>query len=382
MVQPSQTAQLDLTGGFVGAAALLVYFKTVLGSPTATFIENSVMKKKYPYIIGALMISSTLVFTEGCSTSSDSTSDLIGNWKKSSDFDGNARSEAVTFTIGDSVYLSTGTTDRDRFKDLWVYSLSRQYWSQRADLPGAARNSAVAFTIGSKGYVGTGYDGSTRLNDFWEYNPQLNSWTQKANFAGSARYDAVGFALGNKGYISCGFDGNYLKDLYEYNPASDSWTQRASLGGSKRSAAMAFTINGNAYVCSGNNNGASLNDLWMYDAAADTWTEKRKISNVSDESYDDDYTTIQRYNGVAFTMGNYAYIACGENGSFVANTWQYDPANDLWTEKTGFEGSARTGAVAFTLSDRGFLLTGRSGSLSFDNMYEFQPAADKVDTDN
>ncbi len=375
-------ALLDLTAGLVGASSLLVYFKNVLGRVEPTFNKNSFMKKKYPYIIGALMISSALVFTEGCSTSGDSSSDLIGNWKKSSDFDGNARSEAVTFTIGDSVYLSTGTTDRDRFKDLWVYSLARQYWSQRADLPGAARNSAVAFAISGKGYVGTGYDGSVRLNDFWEYDPSSNSWTQKASFTGTARYDAVGFALGSKGYISCGFDGNYLKDLYEYDPSSDSWTQRASLGGSKRSAAMVFTMNGKAYVCSGNNNGSALNDLWMYNPSDDSWTEKRKISNVSDESYDDNYGTIARYNGVAFTMGNYAYIATGENGSLVANTWQYDPDNDLWTEKTGFEGSARTGAVAFTLSDRGFLVTGRSGTLSFDNMYEFQPALDKVDTDN
>jgi N-acetylneuraminic acid mutarotase len=338
------------------------------------------MKKLYAYFLGGSMILTSVLLTESCTKSTED-DDLIGNWKRSSDFDDDGRSEAVTFTIGDSVYLSTGTTDRDRFKDLWVYSLTRQYWSQRADLPGVARNSAVAFTIGSKGYVGTGYDGSSKLNDFWEYNPATNAWTRKADFTGSGRYDASGFALNGKGYITCGFDGNYLKDLYQYNPATDTWVQKASIGGSKRSAAMTFILNNKAYICSGNNNGSNQNDLWMYDGDTDTWTEKRKVSNVSDDDYDDDYTIV-RSNGVAFTMGNYAYITCGENTSFLSSTWQYDPSADVWEQKTAFEGSGRVGAVAFTLSNRGFVLMGRSGSLSFDNMYEFEPSAEQNDDDN
>ncbi len=339
------------------------------------------MQKKYSYLLGSIMVLSSAIISQGCDSSGDSDDELIGNWKRSSDFDGNARSEAVIFTIGDYVYLTTGTTDRDRFKDCWEFSLARQYWSQKADFRGVARNSAVGFAINGKGYVGTGYDGVSKLNDFWEYDPSTNNWTQKADFPGSGRYDAAGFSTGNKGYISCGFDGNYLKDLYQYDPAGNTWVQKASLGGSKRSAAMSFVINDEAYICSGNNNGTSLNDLWVYDAAADTWTEKRKISNVSDDDYDDNYT-IQRSNGVAFVIGDYAFITSGENSSYISTTWQYDPSSDLWIQKTAFEGSARIGAVAFTLSNRGFLLTGRSGSLSFDNMYEFDPAAEQNDDDN
>jgi N-acetylneuraminic acid mutarotase len=346
------------------------------------------MRKMQAYLTGGLLIITSFFITQSCVKHTDSSDDdVIGNWSKSSDFDGNARSEAVTFVIGDYAYLTTGSTDRDRFKDLWEYNLSRQYWSQKADLPGTARNSAVAFSIGSKGYLGTGYDGSNKLNDFWEYDPSQNQWTQKADFSGSARYDAVGFAVNNKGYISCGFDGNYLKDLWEYTPGATSadpgtWSQKASIGGSKRSAASAFVINSKAYICSGNNNGSALNDLWMYDASSDSWTEKRKLTNVSDDSYDDDYSNISRYNGAAFVMGNYAFITTGENGSVISDTWMYDPASDVWTRETSFEGTARTGAAAFTLNNRGFVLTGRSGSLSFDNAYEFHPSDEKNDDDN
>jgi N-acetylneuraminic acid mutarotase len=80
-------------------------------------------------------------------------------------------------------------------------------------------------------------------------------------------------------------------------------------------------------------------------------------------------------------MGNFAYLTTGENGSITSTTWQYDPANDQWAQKTAFEGSSRTGAVAFSLADRGFVITGRSGSLVFDNGFEFHPNDVKVDGD-
>ena len=119
----------------------------------------------------------------------------------------------------------------------------------------------------------------------------------------------------------------------------------------------------------------------MYDPAANEWIEKKKIYNYSDETYDDDYGTIPRQNGVAFLIGNFVYLASGENSSIVSAAWQYDPANDSWAQKTDFEGTGRSGAVGFTLNNRGFILTGRSGSLTMDNMYELLPDAEQVDND-
>ncbi|MGN6294393.1 MAG: Kelch repeat-containing protein [Chitinophagaceae bacterium] len=339
------------------------------------------MKKAYAYLIGTAMISTSLIISQGCTKSTDDDDDLIGNWKRSDDFEGNARSEAVSFTIGDYAYVCSGTAFTERFKDLWEYSTAKHNWTQRADLPGVGRNSAVAFSIGNKGYVGTGYDGSVRLKDFYEYDQASDSWQPKADFGGTARYDAVAFAVDGKGYIACGNDGNFLKDLWQYNPDLNSWEKKASVGGSKRSAAMAFVVNGQAYICSGNNNGEIQQDLWVYNAANDEWTEKNKIYNYYTDdgvTFDDDYGTIPRQNGVTFVLGNYVYLTTGDNNS---TTWQYDPAADRWTEKTSFEGSARTGAVAFNISNRGFVVTGRNVSLTMDNMYEFLPNDEQVDND-
>ncbi len=344
------------------------------------------MRKVHVWLLGGSLVMTAMIISQSCTKNTDDDDELIGNWTRASDFDGNARSEAVSFTIGDYAYITTGTTDRDRFKDLWEFSLEKKYWTQKADLPGVARNSAAGFSIGNKGYLGTGYDGANRLNDFWEYDPATNSWVQKAGFPGSGRYDAVAFAVSGKGYISCGYDGNYLKDLWQYTPGASaadpgSWVQKASIDGTKRSAAAAFVVNNIAYVVSGNNNGEILQDLYAYDPAADKWAEKRKIYNYSEDSYDDDYSGIARQNGVVFVMNNLAYLTTGENSSQTSSTWQYDPSSDSWLQKTGFEGTGRTGAIAFSLSNRGFVLTGRSGSLIMDNGYELHPSDEQVDGD-
>ncbi|HVZ55719.1 MAG TPA: hypothetical protein VG870_03590, partial [Chitinophagaceae bacterium] len=262
-----------------------------------------------------------------------------------------------------------------RLNDLWQYDPAKDFWLQKADFPGVARSSAVAFDAAGKGYVTTGFDGLNKLKDTWEYDPGSNSWTQKADFAGSARYDAVGFGIQDKGYVSTGFDGNYLKDFWQYDPTSDSWTQKVSMGGSKRSGAVAFVYQNKAYICTGINNGSNttVNDLWMYDPAADAWTEKRKISNVSTDSYDDNYAII-RDNAAAFVMGDKAYVTTGENGSLLNDTWEYDFATDLWVKKTAFEGSARQGAVGFSVSDRGYVATGRNSTYAFDDIREFHPS--------
>lgn len=348
--------------------------------------KNNYMNKTYAYWMGAGMIVVSLFAAPACTKSTSDDDDLIGNWKRGDDYEGNARSEAIGFTIGEYVYVGTGSTNTERFSDLWEFNLDRRYWVQKASLPGNARSSAIAFAINGKGYVGTGYDGVSRLKDFWEFDPVANQWNAKADFGGTGRYDATAFAVNNNGYIACGYDGNYLKDLWEYTPGANAadpgaWTQKASVGGAKRAAAISFVVNGTAYILGGNNNGEIQADLWAYNPTSDSWTKKREIYNYSDDDFDDDWGTIPRQNGVAFIIDEYVYLATGETSSINSSTWRYDPVNDTWTEKTGFEQTGRTGAVGFSLSNRGFVVTGRSGSLMMDNMYEFLPNDEQVDND-
>lgn len=335
------------------------------------------MRKKYIHLSGLFFVITIFSFLVSCDPgTTDCACGFIGDWPVAPVFDGEARSEAVCFTIGDYAYICTGNSGTQEFKDLWQYDTTRKYWTQKADLPGAARNSAVGFSIGTKGYLGTGYDGTNKLNDFWEYDQASNTWAQKDNFPGTARYDAVAFSLNNKGYISCGYDGDYRNDLWQFDPSASpgsQWIQKASINGPGRSAAQLFVLNKKAYVCSGDNNGTALNDLWMYNDSTDTWTEKRKIANVSTDAYDDSYTSIARWNGVVIIENNLAYLTTGKNHSLITTTWEYDPSTDLWTQKKAFTGSVREGAVGFSIDNKAFIATGRNGTIPFDDCYEWKP---------
>ncbi len=307
--------------------------------------------------------------------------ELVGNWTSLSDLDGLPRADAVGFSIGNKGYIGTGyDSDNERLKDFWEYDPVRNTWTQKADLPGVERNSAVGFSTDTKGYIGTGFDGKNKLKDFYEYDPSANTWTQKADFAGNARYGAVGMGISNKGYIGTGYDGNYMKDFWEYNPETDTWTQKTSIGGSKRRDAATFVIEGKGYLMTGIDNGIYENDVWEYDPSTDIWTEKREIENLSDDSYDDSYSTITGIDKAGFTINGKGYLATGGTsaGEIV---WEYNPSSDLWTERTSFEGSSRTGGVGFDIDNVGYVTTGKSGSYYYDDLWSFDPLAEYDEND-
>ena len=331
------------------------------------------MKFHSNYLLIGFLAVSLISIASSCGK--DPEEELIGNWVELSDYEGVARSDAASFSIGNLGYVGTGYDGDDRLTDFWAYDSDRNNWTQIAEFPGTARNAAVGFSAAGKGYVGTGYDGNNRLSDFWAYDPALNEWTQVADFAGTARYGAVAFSIENIGYLGTGFDGNYLKDFWSYNPSTNSWLQKTSFGGSKRRDAVGFVIGGMGYICTGVNNGVYESEFYMYDPASDLWTAKRKTADVSDEDFDNDYTVL-RSNAVAFVLNNKAYVTTGigNSGSLTTSIWEFEPATDLWEQRTPFEGATRQDAVAFsTENGRAFVVTGRSASFTYDDIWEFKP---------
>jgi len=315
-----------------------------------------------------------------------------GNWVTLSQLNGPARSEAVGFTIGNFGYLGTGWDGLNRrMSDFWKYDVVNNDWTQITSLPdSAARSSAAGTAADGMGYVGTGYDGFNYLKDFWQYDPKANTWARKADYPGGARYEAVAFGIDSYGpYIGTGFDGsNALKDFYKYNAASDTW-DTVGFSGNKRYSAVTWVYNNKAYLVTGVNSGVTVNDFWVFDPslASGNWNQLHQITNYSTETFDDSYINIVRSNAAAFVItgtnnGDRAYISTGENGALYTFTWEYDLKNDLWYEKTPFEGPATTGAVGLTILDpvtgktRGFIATGRSGSgqaAQSDFLREFKP---------
>lgn len=331
--------------------------------------------RRFSFVIRLMSLAVLLVALPSCEEGDDS---YVGNWVKLGSFEGVTRSDAVSFTIQGKAYVATGYQgDYDeRLNDLWEYDPERDSWTRKADFPGVPRNAAVAFGTSTCGYVGTGYDGEEMLSDFWEYNPVTDTWRQIDNFPGTARYGAIAFSIKDKGYVGTGYDENFLKDIWEYDPEIETWTQRSSVGGSKRKDAVAFVIDDMGYVCTGTNNGTSESDFWRYDPSLDRWTELRSITNRTDDSFDDEYTTLTGSGGVAFSVDSRAVLITVSN-----YVWEYDSYNDLWEQRTDFEGATRAEFVAFALNNTGYVSLGRSGGSYYDDLWRFDPEDDYEEFD-
>ena len=298
-----------------------------------------------------------------CQTEDEEESD--GNWIRRSYFEGSNRSDASTMIIGNRMFVVGGYTGDEYSNELWEYDSQNDNWVKRTAFPGVARSNAVSFSIGMKGYYGTGYDGRNRLNDFWEYDQPSDTWRKIASFPGTARHTAVGFALNGFGYVGTGFDGSEQKDFYKYDPNTESWNSIVSMGGAKRSGAFVFVIDDIAYIGGGINNGSYQFDLWALDGNTELWSQKTDLD-------EDDYS-IARTEATAFTIGGYGYLATGSNSTLVGTVWEYVPGLDIWQEKTGFEGTLRTGASSFSDGLRAYVLLGRSSGSRFDDIWEFLP---------
>ncbi len=340
--------------------------------------------KKFKNLV---VVSAIIVVIGTACTSSSPTTTTVGNWVARSGFDGNGRSGAVSFVIGDTAYVATGYDGLVRYNDLYAYDATADQWIQRTSMPAAAgtRNAAAAFSIANKGYIVGGYDGVNKLQDVWEYSQATGQWTQKtnlpdppsSNLGSGARYGAVGFGIKSYGYICSGYTGSHTKDLWQFDPSvgNGSWTQKKSMNTpNKRTGAVAFVYGDTAaYIVSGSNNGVMNSEVARYNPATDTWTRLRDIANVSSDSYDDTYTSIVRTNAVGFVIGSKGYLATGQNGSNVATVWEYDFTNDTWAAKTSFERSTRNAAVGFSVKGRGYVGLGTNSTYYFDNLDEFKP---------
>jgi N-acetylneuraminic acid mutarotase len=327
------------------------------------------------------------VFTAftGCKSSTEE--ELIGNWVTIGDFDGSTRNDATGFVIGDTAYICLGYNVSDKsLNDLYRYDPTNKTWERRANFPGEPRFAAVSFTANKKAYVGLGYNGTTIYKDFWEYDPATGVWTEVADeFPGEERYFAVGASVNNTGIVGTGTNNkNDLKDFYTFTPGSTpgsgTWKQISGYEGSKRQGASCFVIDKYLYVLGGTSNKGYPVDMQKYDLANNKWQKVLDLRNTDLTTDDDKYDNIPRAYASTFVINNKAYITLGEKANVnTATTYEYDPSTNKWVERTGFSRSTRTGAVSFSLSEtsksRGLILTGKSGTIRFDDFFEFFPTA-------
>jgi N-acetylneuraminic acid mutarotase len=102
--------------------------------------------------------------------------------------------------------------------------------------------------------------------------------------------------------------------------------------------------------------------------AQDTWTQKV------------DFGGTARYGAVGFSIGSKGYIGTGRDASdyYHNDFWEYDPNANTWTQKADFGGTARYIAVGFSIGSKGYIGTGFSydGNIHYYNdFWEYDPSA-------
>jgi N-acetylneuraminic acid mutarotase len=296
----------------------------------------------------------TVYFTRAYATNSIGTSysqelefrTLPDPWTQLADFGGEERSAAVSFAIGNRIYVGTGTTPSNEFtSDFWEYNPDSDQWSKIADFPGEPRHTAVAFVINGKGYVGTGVTPVGESKDFWAYDPTVGQWARIADFGGSPRDGAAAFVIGDKGYVGTGISNMYNPDFWEYDSQADVWTQKQSYGGGVRYKAVGFALNGKGYIGAGYDNMARGN-FWEYNPSTDNWTEVAGLDQG-------------RFSAICFVIGEKAYVGSGYTGSTpFYDLWEFSPADNTWTKKTDMKPGSRYSAIGVSLNGKGYFGTG------------------------
>ncbi|MBS1658849.1 MAG: T9SS type A sorting domain-containing protein [Bacteroidetes bacterium] len=86
-----------------------------------------------------------------------------------------------------------------------------------------------------------------------------------------------------------------------------------------------------------------------------------------------DFGGTARYGAVAFSIGDKGYIGTGSDGISGGNSfWEYDPTDNTWTQKADFAGIPRREAVGFAIDSFGYIGTGNSNPPMKD-FWQFNP---------
>jgi N-acetylneuraminic acid mutarotase len=179
----------------------------------------------------------------------------------------------------------------------------------------------------------------------------------------------VAFVICNRAYVGTGYNGNTLSDFWAYDAATDTWNLIRDFGGGKREGACAFVINGRGYVAFGVSNSVNQRSIYEYNPANNTWTEKTAI--------DDEDDLEARAHPIVFTLNNRAYIGLGANGGlYLSDIWEYDPALDEWLELESITencGAGRSQGIGFAYNGLGYTTTGFGVGGRLDDFWTFNP---------
>lgn len=216
------------------------------------------------------------------------------------------RAFAMSFVLNGYAYIVGGDTSGHPVPTVWRFNplAGKNAWSQLKDFPGGMRDAGFGFAVNGMGYVGGGFDGSDIYDDIWKYNASSDSWTKLATPVPQALIFPASFVWGNKAYLLTGGVApsglNETDQMWSFDPTTEHWDTKAAFGGGGRQACFAFASNGLAYAGGGQTNYTTVyTDMWQYNIANDKWTQAGQVPLLGPAW------------SSAFVIGNNAYLGLG-----------------------------------------------------------------------
>lgn len=154
------------------------------------------------------------------------------------------------------------------------------------------------------------------------------------------------------------------------------WTRKANVGNNGRQGAVAFSIGNKGYLGTGvsyqlvNNTTTFVfnNDFWEFDPVNNVWTQKANFPGGP------------RWKATGFSIGNKGYLGTGLTDNDYNNShndfWQFDPVANVWTRKANFGGGLRQAAVGFSIYNKGYIGTGGDQANLVSDFWEYDPVID------
>ena len=239
---------------------------------------------------------------------------------------------------------------KEYLKDFYRFDPTDNSWTRIEDFPGEARRDAVAFTLDNYGYVGTGRaDKALLFKDFYCFDPKTETWnTNELGFKGDQRYGASAFGVGGAAYVCLGAKGSgYAQDVIKCTPLGEgkvSWDNMQALTdkpGVKqdkdydripRAFAVSFVSNKGkdgenyAYIATGTGNSSST--VWKYNHKKDQWHQMEDLAPSAGNVV----------GAVSFVADGYGYYTTGGTSIdpidavsssstryFTNSTWKFIP---------------------------------------------------------
>ena len=107
-----------------------------------------------------------------------------------------------------------------------------------------------------------------------------------------------------------------------------------------------------------------LSDFWEYEPINDIWTQKANYGGTA------------RWSDVGFSLGQKGYIGIGVSSivGYENDIWEYDPVTDAWTQSINFaNGLYKHDATSLTIGNFAYVGTGTNNTGNYNDFWEFNP---------